>query len=226
MRTAPGMRRQRWNYLMQCGLQTNRFREGTAARNSMHGFSLLELLIAISILIVATLISVMSLQPALKQARVNNGYNTVLGALRQARDISVNQRAVYIASFIAPNTITITQGDTGIVTNTYTLPSDITFHVEPGIPNSSATTPDHFGTGTTAIDFDQNVSGGVKTQIYFQPDGSAQDVNSNLNNGVVYLGRPGDLYSSRAITVWGATSRLRGWRLYSGAGGANAWRKQ
>lgn len=194
-------------------------------RSPSRGFTLLELLIVISILIVATVISVMSLQPALKQARVNNAYNTVLGALRQARDTSVNQRAVYILSFIPPGTITITQGDTGIVTATYSLPFDISFRAEPGIPNTAATTPDQFGTGSAAIDFDQNVSGGIKTQIYFQPDGSAQDVNSNINNGVVYIARPGDLYSSRAITVWGATGRLRGWRLYNG-GGVNAWRKQ
>jgi hypothetical protein len=62
--------------------------------------------------------------------------------------------------------------------------------------------------------------------IYFQPDGSAQDANSNINNGVVYIARPGDLASSRAITLWGATGRLRGWRLYITGTGTKAWRQQ
>jgi hypothetical protein len=56
--------------------------------------------------------------------------------------------------------------------------------------------------------------------ISFYPDGSAHDLAGNLNNGVVYIARPGDLYSSRAITLTGATGRIRGWRL---AGGAKNW---
>jgi hypothetical protein len=125
-----------------------------------------------------------------------------------------------------PNTITITQSDTGVVTSTYTLPNDVQFAVQAGFPTSQAAfplTPDTFGTGGTAIDFDQNIAAGAKTQIYFYPDGSAQDINQNINNGVIYVCRPGDLNSSRAITLWGATGRLRGWRLLSNGG--NYWRQ-
>ncbi|HTF44810.1 MAG TPA: hypothetical protein VK641_12960, partial [Terriglobales bacterium] len=89
---------------------------------------------------------------------------------------------------------------------------------------AAPTTPDAFGVGTPAIDFDQGVAGGVKNTVYFYPDGSAQDSLNNINNGVIYLGRPGDLLSSRAITVWGATGRLRGWRLYQNIPG-NYWRQ-
>jgi len=90
------------------------------------------------------------------------------------------------------------------------------------------TTPDGFGVGATAIDFDQGVAGGVKNVIYFYPDGSAEDVNGNVNNGVVYLallGNAGYFKSSRAITLWGATGRVRAWRLESNAG-AYYWRQQ
>jgi hypothetical protein len=52
------------------------------------------------------------------------------------------------------------------------------------------------------------------------PDGSAHDVNGNLNSGIVYVSRGvGDLYSSRAITLYGATGRIRGWRLLNSGGG-------
>ena len=64
----------------------------------------------------------------------------------------------------------------------------------------------------TAIDFDQGIVAGAKNVIYFYPDGSAADVLGNVNNGVVYIARPGFIDSSRAITLWGATGRLRGWR--------------
>jgi hypothetical protein len=61
--------------------------------------------------------------------------------------------------------------------------------------------------------------------IYFYPDGSAQDVNGNVNNGVVYLAMPGFINTSRAITLWGATGRLRGWHIYL-SGAKYYWRQQ
>jgi hypothetical protein len=64
--------------------------------------------------------------------------------------------------------------------------------------------------------------------VAFMPDGSARDTNSlgNYNSGVVYLTNPADpIYSSRAVTVWGATGRIRGWRLENRAGSA-VWVQQ
>ena len=201
------------------------------ATRKTRGFSLIEMMVAVAILLIASAISVISIQPALKAARVNQGYNTALGVLRQARDNSIGQRQVFIVTFNAggnPDNITITQALTGNVLYTYTLPSDVLFTVVPGFPTSQAAfplTPDGFGVGATAIDFDQNIVGGIKNVIYFQPDGSAQDVNGSINNGVVYITRAVDLSDARAITLWGATGRLRGWHMYT-QGATYYWREQ
>ena len=192
------------------------------------GFSLVETMIVLAIMLIRSGILFMSLQPALKDTRVTNAYNTTLMTMRRAREAAISERRTYVVTFnnaVMPNAVTITQAATGQVIATETLPPDIFFRVEPGIPVSAATTPDHFGTGGVAIDFDQAVAGGAKNVICFNPDGSAQDVNSNSNNGVIYMARIGSLYSSRAITVWGATGRLRGYRLYPNAGGS-IWRQQ
>ena len=191
----------------------------------MRGFTLIEAMIVVSIILIGSSMFFISIQPALRQARLNNAYNAVLSTMRRARELSIAERRVYIVTFNAPRTMTITQAVTGTVTNTFVLPSDVSFDAEPGIPNTAATTPDHFGTGGVAIDFDQGVSLGVKNKIYFQPDGSSQDANSNINNGVVYIARTGDVMSSRAITVWGSTGRLRGWRLYT-ISGVKTWQQQ
>lgn len=193
------------------------------------GFSLIETLIVLSLMMIASGIFFMSLQPALKDTRVTNAYNATLMTMRRAREQAIAERRVYLVTFnnaVTPNSITITRAATGQVTSTITLPTDITFRAEPGIPNTLATTPDHFGTGSPAIDFDQGVAGGAKNVVFFNPDGSAQDINSNTNNGVIYLARSGSLYTSRAITVWGSTGRLRGYRLYPKAGGGSIWRQQ
>jgi hypothetical protein len=151
--------------------------------------------------------------------------------MRQTRDLSVAQRQIYFITFTggpAPDVITITQGSTGVVTATYQLPNDVLFNAEPGLPVSPVAfpmTPDGFGIGTTAIDFDQGVAGGIKNVIYFYPDGSAQDATGNVNNGVIYMDMPGFINTSRAITLWGATGRLRGWHLFK-SGAQWYWRQQ
>jgi Tfp pilus assembly protein FimT len=180
-------------------------------------------------MMIASGIFFMSLQPALKDTRVTNAYNATLMTMRRAREQAIAERRVYLVTFnnaVSPNTVTITRAATGVVTSTISLPTDITFRSEPGIPTTLATTPDHFGTGSPAIDFDQGVAGGAKNVICFNPDGSAQDINSNTNNGVIYLARSGSLYTARAITVWGSTGRLRGYRLYPKTGGGSIWRQQ
>ena len=205
------------------------------------GFSLLEMAMVLALIIIMATISFMSLQPMLRQQRVNNAYNTVLGAMRQARDNSVAQRTSYVVtldSTTTPHSVTVAptfvgpQGIQGTVS--YTLPTDVTFNVVSGIPTAPTKTPDGFGVGAKAIDFGYTGAGtgvGGKNQIYFCPDGSAQDsaggigqCTGNMNNGVVYIARPTELMSSRAITIWGATGRIRGWRIYNNGG--VAWQRQ
>ena len=193
------------------------------AQHRMRGFSLLETMVVVAIIMIVTGISMMTLQPALQSQRVTNAYNTSLMAMRQARDTAVAQRQTYYVTFNhvdnkPPDTVTITQGATGTVISTLELPLDVNFQALNGIPTAAGTTHDNFGLGGAAIDFDQNVAGGTTNVIYFMPDGSGQDAAGNINNGVLYIARPGDLYSSHAITFWGATGRLRGWRLLTSKG--------
>ena len=207
-----------------------RRKKGFMFSRKMRGFSMIEMLVVIALILIVSGFSIMAIQPALRQGHVTEGYNRTLTTLRQARDISVAQRQIYFVTLnngVQPNTITITQGSTGIVTARYALPDDVRFDAEPGLPNSPVappTTPDGFGTGALAIDFDQGIAAGAKNVIYFYPDGSATDALGNINNGVVYIARPGFIDSSRAITLWGATGRLRGWHAYKN-GAAYYWRQ-
>jgi prepilin-type N-terminal cleavage/methylation domain-containing protein len=200
----------------------------------MRGFSLIEMAVVMALILVVLAFSVMTILPSLRQNDITEGFNQTLMALRQARDLAVAQRQIYfvtLSNAVAPNSMTITQGSTGTVTASYFLPADVGFFTYPGLPTSPVafpTTPDGFGVGTTAIDFDQGIVGGTKNVIFFYPDGSATDANGNINNGVVYLallGNTGFVPSSRAITLWGTTGRLRGWHIYNSAG-QYYWRQQ
>jgi type II secretory pathway pseudopilin PulG len=209
------------------------------ASTKQSGWSMLELAIAITISLVLVAIADVSLQPVFRAQRVNDAYNTTLTALRRAHDAAAADMRIYTVTFNPPgvymfNGNSISTGGTIIVTQDIptapvlfyaTLPPDVTYHIEPGIPNSptvAPTTPDGFGSGATAFDFDQPPSGaGGSNVIYFYPDGSAQDAGpngGNVNNGVVYLGIPGQLETCRAVSLWGYTGRIRGWRLTKIAG--------
>jgi len=214
-------------------------------KHRTNGFSLIEMIIVLAILMIMTGVSVVSLMPALQQQHVTNAYNTTMAAMRLARDNAVAQQTSYevdFANFVAPNTpATITVKPTLVgaatfqgeqKTTTYQLPPDVRFDAEPGLP---AAAPDGYGAGTLAIDFGYKASGaggGGATTIYFCPDGSAQapsavvgTCTTNWSGGVVYLALPGNLMSSRALTLWGATGRIRGWRLVT-TGGVNSWQRQ
>jgi prepilin-type N-terminal cleavage/methylation domain-containing protein len=195
--------------------------------HNRHGFSIIEMMIVLAVLMVMAAIGFISLQPALQAAHVSNAYNTTLSAIRQARDFAISERQQYSVTFsnaAVPNTITITQTGNNNILVTYQLPTDVTFTVLAGMPTATNAVPDGFGTGASAIDFDQGIASGARNIIFFMPDGTGQDVNGNLNNGVIYIANSTELYTSRAITVWGATGRVRGWRLYA-KGATPYWRQ-
>jgi prepilin-type N-terminal cleavage/methylation domain-containing protein len=202
-----------------------------------NGFSLLELMMTVSIGLVLAGVGYIAFRPVLSQADINSAYDTTLMALRNTRNLAITQSHEYYVFFnpvgFPAGTIEVEYQPQAVGAGaapplqpviTYTIPSDVSFAVQAGFPGN---TPDGFGTGVNAIDFGQALAGEPMNYVVFMPDGSAQDSLGNFNSGVIYLTRPGDnMYvSSRAITVWGATGRIRGWRLGQTAG-VGAWVQQ
>lgn len=186
---------------------------------------MIEMAVVVALIMIVTSITVMSLRPALKDAQVNSAYSTVLSQLRTARERAIAERKRYIVTFTAPQTITTTRWDFAlpvspapVFVQSTTLPqAEVNFQVIAGMPAGAAVVPDGFGNGTASIDFDQGVGAGGLNYVMFMPDGSSQDTLGNWNSGILYLARTNELYSGKAITVMGATGRIRGWRLINKA---------
>jgi type II secretory pathway pseudopilin PulG len=204
------------------------------------GFSLLEMLAAIGISMTLAGIAAMALMPVSNSQHITTAYNDTLTTLRRARDQAAGDMRIYVVTFTAPGTITVQQAGPGNTTCTFAptgavlvqtvLPPDVTFSTQIGMPTSNSysappTTPDAFGTLASPIDLDEANSNPGVTSVCFNPDGTATDTLGYMAGGVVYMNRLGDLYSSRAITLWGSTGRIRGWRLYNVAG-VNTWQQQ
>lgn len=180
-------------------------------------------------------ITFISMRPLFNRSHVDNAYDTTLMALRDTRHLAITQSHQYYVNFnpagFPAGTITVSYQPAAVAgilpaqqfVKSYTLPTDITFAVQAGFPANS---PDTFGTGIVAIDFGQGLGAGSLAYVCFMPDGSSRDNLGNYNSGVVYLTRAQDnMYSSRAVSVWGATGRVRGWRLIL-QGGAPIWMQQ
>ena len=190
---------------------------------------MVEMAVVLAIIMIMLGVTFISLQPALKEAHATNAYDTVLTQFRTARSRAVETRQQYIVclgnttpagagtplGLPTAQSVQIFQWPAGtalsssIQVSKVDLPSDVQFQTITGLPT---TAPDGFGSGTVAIDFDQNVATAIRNQVVFLPDGSARDTAGNLSSGIVYVAGT-TLDSTRAITVWGASGRIRGWRL-------------
>lgn len=198
------------------------FSVGTIAARTrtQSGFSLLELLVAIAVGTIATTFAALQVVTVVNGAHVNNAVQLVEKQFRSVHQRAMDTRSEYVVTFNAPGTIVIQFLQNGLLLNyaTINLPGDEQFLLIPGVPTAPKT-PDGFGTGTVAIDFDQAL-GGASNVLFFYPDGTVLDGVGNPNNGVLYIARPNDLYSSRAISLWGVTGRIKVWTLVNNAGAA------
>ena len=179
-------------------------------RNTERGFSLIELLVTVVIITIAFGFAVIQIVPALRSAHMDTASSTIQNQLRAARARAIAERGEVIVIFDSTGTMATTAPNiAGFVPVTVPLPSDVQFYIHPGLPN----TPDNFKPAANAIDFDQNGAAGNSLKIRFEPNGSAIDDSGGLNNGAVYIAQTNNLNSQRAITLLGATARVRSWRI-------------
>lgn len=195
-----------------------------------HGFSLLEAVITVAIILFVGSIAVLALGNTLRAMHANTGLQTTVQVLRRARQTAIDQRATVLVTFNTPagalHTMTIQRVLAGAPVlppvAVIPLPWDVQFSVDPNFPGPP-NTPDNIGNATIAVDFVDGFTPAAGTQAYFLPDGSVQNAVGNTINGVVYIERTGYWQGARAVTLFGATGRLRSWQLAPTAGGYK-WR--
>jgi len=190
------------------------------------GFSLLETMIVIVVIITIAAMAVLQIQPALANARADTAMKQVVDQLRQAREYSIENRRyiqvtfpVVVVNGVTEYQIVMTQrndftlgaGGVNPVLSTVPIQSPMSFYVNPALPD----TPDAFG-NANAIVFG-GVVGGPVGGMLFQSDGElVSAANFQAINGTVFLGIAGQPQMCRAVTVLGSTGRVRGWRAPSG----------
>jgi Tfp pilus assembly protein FimT len=168
------------------------------------GFSLVELGIGILLAMLLAGFAVLNIVGIMPGLRTNESLAQTVAQLRRGRETATAQRREVEIKFLANNQIQLVRHDqpTGTtVLSTVTLENKAEFRVFPGLPD----TPDSFGNGA-AVDF------GGAALIKFSTTGTLVDEANNPLSGSVFLGLPNHPETARAVTILGATGRVRGYR--------------
>jgi prepilin-type N-terminal cleavage/methylation domain-containing protein len=179
-------------------------------RTSTRGFSLLETLIVVAVASVLMGTAVINLMSTLPQSRANAAANQILREIRRARFLAISERRTTQVLFSGGNQITLLQVPPG-GGPPVSLPSDPPTPLEGGahfIYMGTGDTPMSFGTCASGACFSS--SAGTATPVtQFLADGTFSEAVNVPVNGTIFLGIPGNPTTARAITILGATARIR-----------------
>ncbi len=169
-----------------------------------HGFSLVEVNIILLFIFVVAGIALVNVTGVVPGMRANQALNQTVGELRRGRELAMAQRRNIELKFLGNDRIQLVRFDVPAgttVLETVTLENKVEFHLFDDVPDS----PDLFGNGS-AVDF-----GGASSMIFLS-DGTLVDSTGSPVNGSVFLGIADDTSTARAVTILGATGRVRGYR--------------
>jgi type II secretory pathway pseudopilin PulG len=182
---------------------------------------MLELLVVVGLILVVSAMAIIQYRPMMADAQMDAAMRQVIDQLRQAREYSITKRRYVQVTFPTPvvagntryevaitqmNSLTAGAGAVNPVLSTVILEAPAKYTLLGG-PD----TPDGYG-HTAAIEF-ESISGGPVGGMLFESDGELVDGSTYQPiNGTVFLGVTGSSSSARAITVLGATGRVRGWK--------------
>jgi type II secretory pathway pseudopilin PulG len=183
------------------------------------GFSLLEALVAIGIMLIVTAFAMVQSFGSIESYRVNSAMDIIISQLRVARQLAVSQRRNVTVSFTtatSPNKITyqiVADYGSGLANADTYAPPAVTVPIPPQVNFTQVTgvpdTPMAFGT-CSGSGICINGIANPTTTMEFTPLGQFTDgTGVNTLNGTIFLALPGQVNTARAVTILGATGRVR-----------------
>ena len=176
-------------------------------KHSEAGYSLIEILVVILILGVMSGMAAAIMTNVIPTVHADSSMDMLVGELRQARQMAIDQRRNFVATFKGTNEFVLVRQELNATQTPiadYFLSNNVAYTLITGVPD----TPDGFG-NSQAVNF------AGTNQIVFVSDGTVTAGN-NLVNGTVFLGTTKSPATARAITIMGATGRIRGYQ-YNGS---------
>jgi Tfp pilus assembly protein FimT len=214
------------------------------SKRAQQGFSMVELVTVVGITFVLASMAFMSTTSSTAASRANDAMFQIIGQMRTAREIAVTKRRNVLVTFTAPNEIQIAvqtlpgEAPATVIAPVYLndgVPGGNNFYQYPGLPD----TPMGFGnTNTNGLNFSPASGGTAGLAIMFSTSGSLVGTtgssgyntvgNNNPVNASIFIGTAGKPNSVRAVTVMGATGRVRSYSWAAGATGGTVanWQEE
>jgi prepilin-type N-terminal cleavage/methylation domain-containing protein len=179
-------------------------------RRSDSGFTLIEVLITVTIVGVLLAVATLVMPTMLTAAKADSGSAQLATLLRTAREQAISERRNVEIRFVGTDRAEAWRQDVDANGNQVgeTLVQEVfigermEFQRFAEIPD----TPDGFAAGADPIMFTGDAP------WCFTSEGTLVDANGDVVNGTVFLGRPFEPITGRAITLFGPTALLREWQ--------------
>lgn len=169
------------------------------------GFSLMEGMVVVSIMTIVIGMSILGFTNILPNAKANTAMSQVVSQMRMARERAISCRCEVQVQFLGTNQVRTTEIWVAGVPpppTTYTWEGNAQYMTFPGVPD----TPMAFG-NNAAIYFAGQAGG--PPLMKFTSTGAFVDANNGFVSGTVFLGMNGNPGTARAVTMLGATGRVR-----------------
>jgi len=171
---------------------------------SERGVTLVDTMVTLGVMAIVASMATMQIGVVRRSMKGDSAMRAVMGQLNTAREMAITQRRNMEVQFVGDHWVKIVRYEvpngTTVVANVE-LEGNVRYSLVPGVGD----TLDKFG-NATAIDF------GATPKIMFAPSGELVDTNGRPVNGSVFLLVADYKESFRAVTVAGATGRVRGHR--------------
>ncbi len=198
------------------GMEAGRRRERPSARvRTAQGFSLIELLMVVSIIAILGGIAMGVTNEAVRSAKGKSGAQQLASFLKRHRELAISRRRNIEIAFTLPNTVISTQravpnppaplGPSTVLETMY-LEGQIGYRKFPSV---ILDTPDAFGS-LAAVNL------GGANPVMFTSEGTFADVNGDPINATLLLGVANLPVTANAVTIIGTTGTLRQWRWDGG----------
>jgi prepilin-type N-terminal cleavage/methylation domain-containing protein len=189
-----------------------------AQHDRQHGFSVIELLVTMGLMATIIAMAVLMTKSTVAATKGDSAVQALTGLLREGRERAIADRRNIEVSFANPSHIELRRREVDGITETGVTTLVGSTDLEGGVrfqplPVTLPDTPDGFGR-TGALDF------GAATTLIFTSEGTFVNQSGEPLNGTVFLAIPGDVLSVRAVTIFGPTALVHGYR-WNGNGWTN-----
>jgi len=177
------------------------------SKRAQKGFSLLEILTALAIISIILAMAMLNYGSILPNFKANSAMDQLLYQLRSARERAIAHRREVQVQFVGTNQLTIKElwlVGTAPAATTVSFEGGAQYMVFPSVPDI----PAPFNFGNSASIYFGGLSGGPPI-MKFSTSGALIDGGNTLVNGTVFMGIPGRPSTARAISILGATGRVR-----------------